>query len=659
MHSRAPFLFMRTSRGNGNIPHRNFRQVPKQCSWSHLHSNLSFHSYRGPRYVTQAVYYQTNGSHLQFFIRNALCIVAARSAHCQRTQRLVLLSTSKFQSEGAQRVAMSRDNPLFTLLLIFAVCLHTVKLHICMLWLTMVLQKPAVARRTIAIELLRRLDQIEGHKRRSQSASAHPRFNDSMHERKPFVPMQHDSRGRLQITPTATLRPRLPKQTYGAGAATDLPATPNNLTRSYGARSRQLATCDVSEFSSDQKSNCTESTQSLSTRDIWTTSSFEPLRDSSGLRLQVEPIERETITATGAEPTPPASPAKGIGLLDAHNDGCECSVTRQPGDSQQLIAERARHTPPMSASDSAAAFTEGYRLSISLSSKPAANLEDDTVEGAIGNEFDSPSRTLVNTTEGLFSAVDEIRHSEHRRNISIDLESSAKKKTSSVTLRARSKTNRGLLKFKASASRPKEPVFSRMHRRGVSINLPIRTKSLFPGGGQHAQVQPSAPSAPVPQVGSDETDIAIKIEQELYYKYRHIFVGTASLYSFLEILETSTLGLTSKKAVMRAFIILASKEQLVYRQASSSAEDWDLVTRIIPDTSTFDCLTMARAVIGSISLQQFVDSIPFNVCDEVPIAVVVEAFKNASHIDAVEGPNAWSKARAFRKWSLSQSSSVD
>jgi hypothetical protein len=294
-----------------------------------------------------------------------------------------------------------------------------------------------------------------------------------------------------------------------------------------------------------------------------------------------------------------------------------------------------------------------------LSGKPAANLEGDTVEGATENKFDSPNRALINNTEGAFSTVDEICHSEHRRNISIDFELSAKRKTSSVTLRARSKTNRGLLRFKASASRPKEPGSSRMHRRGVSINLPIRTTSPHPGDSQHAQAQPSVLTAPVPQVGSDEADIAIKIEQELYYKYRHIFVGTASLYSFLEILETSTLGSTSKKAIMRAFTILASKEQLMYRQASSSAEDWDLVTRIMPDISTFDCLTMCRAVLGSISLQQFVESIPFNICDEAPIVVVVEAFKNASHIDAAEGPSTWNKARAFRKWSLSQSSTVE
>ncbi|KAF2622523.1 hypothetical protein BU25DRAFT_313545, partial [Macroventuria anomochaeta] len=188
------------------------------------------------------------------------------------------------------------------------------------------------------------------------------------------------------------------------------------------------------------------------------------------------------------------------------------------------------------------------------------------------------------------------------------------------------------------------------HRRNVSINLPIRPISFQPGSTQRFQPHSSAPSALTPKTRTDETSPATQIEVELQYKRRHIFVGTASLYGFLEILETSTLGSTSKGAVMRAFTILASNEQLMARRSSSSPQDWNLITRTTADISEFDYITLARIQLGSISLQQFVDSIPFNTHDEAPTVVVAEAFKNASHMDAEEGRNAGSKARAFRAW---------
>ncbi|KAF3039411.1 hypothetical protein E8E12_008890 [Didymella heteroderae] len=170
------------------------------------------------------------------------------------------------------------------------------------------------------------------------------------------------------------------------------------------------------------------------------------------------------------------------------------------------------------------------------------------------------------------------------------------------------------------------------------------------GGSQQNHVHPAA---------SNEPSIAVQTELELEYKNRHTFIGTASLHDFLDTLETSSLGSTSKLAVMKAFTILASNEQRLYRRNSINPEGWDLVTRITPDVSDFDCVTMARVLLGSISLQLFVDSIPFDINSETPILATVEAFKNASHMDAEQARCGESKARTFRSWLLRQDRAVE
>ncbi|KAJ4398839.1 hypothetical protein N0V91_009890 [Didymella pomorum] len=138
--------------------------------------------------------------------------------------------------------------------------------------------------------------------------------------------------------------------------------------------------------------------------------------------------------------------------------------------------------------------------------------------------------------------------------------------------------------------------------------------------------------------------MAVQAEGELQYKYRHIFVGTASLDDFLSTLETSTFTSTMKLAVMKAFTALASKEQHLYRRNSINSDKWDLVTRITLDVPEFDCITMAR---------QFLDSIPFDSNGETSLLATVEAFMNASRIDA-ELRCGGNKAQVFRAWLVSQ-----
>ncbi|KAF1927195.1 uncharacterized protein M421DRAFT_36928, partial [Didymella exigua CBS 183.55] len=178
------------------------------------------------------------------------------------------------------------------------------------------------------------------------------------------------------------------------------------------------------------------------------------------------------------------------------------------------------------------------------------------------------------------------------------------------------------------------------HRRNRSVNLPVRPLPSRPESIQHTQFQPPAPQ------------ITVQAALELQYKYRHIFIGTASLYDFLKTLETSSLGLTTKLAVMKSYLSLASKEQFLCRQNSSSPEDWDLVTRITPKISDFTPFTLARVQLGSVSLQKFVDRIPFDMYDKVPTATIVEAFKNASLMDAEEDGDTENRAHAFRSWLL-------
>ena len=47
------------------------------------------------------------------------------------------------------------------------------------------------------------------------------------------------------------------------------------------------------------------------------------------------------------------------------------------------------------------------------------------------------------------------------------------------------------------------------------------------------------------------------------------------------------------------------------------------------------------------------DSIPFDGSGEAPLGVVVEAFKNASHMDAQEERETGGKKCAFKRWLLS------
>lgn len=538
---------------------------------------------------------------------------------------------------------MPRDSALRTLLRAIGVCLHTVKLHVCMLWLTMIMQRPAIARRTIAIELLRQLDRMEAEGRRSPSTPPRRR-SDAAHGNVHFTPVSLDTRRHQHNSLATRVQFPLHRQDPLAEAATSRISTssdgtgPEKLVSQVSAHTMfRLTRVDLSE--------------SYSFRGVWTETWPRDPRNLERLRAQAEANAR-------AEPAPAASP--GI-----HDDALEPVGTSHSGDSQaSAIADEAgkegrpppRDSPVESdcaplltdydSTSSDATLPEDSRSSTPLSGKSVPSLDEDTVAGARESESGSPDRTLVPSTEELSTKFDESYRPQYRRGQSIDSEASITK-TSPKLLRARSRTNGGLLEFRANATRPTDSKRARIHQRNVSLGLPVRP-ALSQPAVQATQAPPTAANALALFPNADDVSTAARTDRVLEYKHRHIFVGTASLHSFLEALETS-LDCTSRPAVMKAFTALASHEQLLARQASSSTADWNLVTRTTPDISTFDYITLARVQLGSVSLQHFVDLIPFRADGTVRTAVVVEAFKNASHVDAQAGLNSRSKARAFRR----------
>jgi hypothetical protein len=501
------------------------------------------------------------------------------------------LSVSESQSEGASLVAMPRDSRLFTLSLAIDVCLRIVRLHICMLWLTKIMQRPAVARRALAAELLRQLDQTETRRHRSHSLTApRPRFT-----------------GILQRRQSSTrIHPHLYRP------------EPELLSEPHCSLPWQSAVGTAMDGLAIER---------FSMEDLLKTSRFK-----DGPRTC--PNIPQNLDSLSADPTPPVSPK----ALPAKTDS--------------LRQFSSRCTPPpsndgMSSPDTAS--KEADRSPAPNWRKPTTSTEEDTVEGANEDDMDSPDRTLVDITDitGIIDDPSTPLYRRHWRNCSINSTSTSLRRSTPRTLRAQSNINGGLLEFKASAVKPNDATPTRTHRRNMSLTLPIPVIV-----SQHVGSQPSHAQPPVSQM-------TVHDALELQYKYRHIFIGTVSLYNFLKTLETSPLRSTTKLSVMKAFTALAYKEQLLCRQSSSSPEDWDLVTRITPRVSDFTTMTLARVQLGSISLQQFVDRIPFDAHNEAPTATIVEAFKNASRMDNEQDGDTENRAHAFRSWLLSETKTME
>ncbi|KAH9873341.1 hypothetical protein J1614_005739 [Plenodomus biglobosus] len=221
-------------------------------------------------------------------------------------------------------------------------------------------------------------------------------------------------------------------------------------------------------------------------------------------------------------------------------------------------------------------------------------------------------------------------------------------------LPARAKTNDGLLQLQAdTAKTPQRP--STGHQRRISLGLPI--KSALTCLDEPKQLSPPPQYVPPSRPTSSSrksTTALIQQERELEYKHRHTFIGTASLDDFLEVLDVTPTHSTTKAAVVRAFLLLASSERLLARQASLEPSGWGLVARTTSDTVNVDYVEQAHAKLGSIVLRQFLDLIPFNEEEEASAISVMEAFSAASHLDTKASTGNGSKAKAFRSWLVRQ-----
>ncbi|KAJ4373229.1 hypothetical protein N0V83_003522 [Neocucurbitaria cava] len=248
------------------------------------------------------------------------------------------------------------------------------------------------------------------------------------------------------------------------------------------------------------------------------------------------------------------------------------------------------------------------------------------------------------------------RHGRRQRRLSIE-SAFESPRTPRIPLRARAKTNDGMLQFMANASKePTKSVPTRRHRHKISLNIPVVASVPPPEIFQNPDSSPTRIESPRRMRTRDvqAPSFLTLAERELEYKHRRTFVGTASLDDLLEILEVTLEHTTTKDAVAKAFIIMSSREQLYARQCSKKADGWELVLRVTPDVTNIDFVAQLQVKLGSITLRQFLDLIPFNEEEEVEALRVVEAFSAASHIDTNAGAGIGSKARAFRSWMVSQ-----
>ncbi|KAH9872353.1 hypothetical protein IAQ61_005188 [Plenodomus lingam] len=250
------------------------------------------------------------------------------------------------------------------------------------------------------------------------------------------------------------------------------------------------------------------------------------------------------------------------------------------------------------------------------------------------------------------------RWARHQRKLSTESLIPARTPT---PLRARARTNDGLLQLKANTTHDSniQTGARQRHRRKISLKIPINTpirraetvehpnQSTWNGSPHRAVVTAHKISRPLTHE-----------ERELEYKHRHTFIGVTSLDDFLEALEVSSTHTTTKEAVAKGFISLAHNEQMLARSSSTRTEGWELVPRVTPDTSSIDYVAQLQVKLGSITLRHFLDMIPFDSKDEVSALHVVEAFSAASHLDAQAGVGTGRKAKAFRTWMVTQAHHV-
>ncbi|KAJ4291960.1 hypothetical protein N0V90_009858 [Kalmusia sp. IMI 367209] len=277
----------------------------------------------------------------------------------------------------------------------------------------------------------------------------------------------------------------------------------------------------------------------------------------------------------------------------------------------------------------------------------------DMINGNTNNMFDEDTKELWQTLGEakieFHSLPSDLKHphsSTHLSASSDQIGSSFDSGGKPKLHRARRITNDSVLELKASPAKlgqVKSP--AKQHRRKVSLKLPVNVRKP-----QHGP-PPLKTLTPSPVLDEDTLALYEREERELEYKHRHIFIGTASLDDFLEILEVHpSTYITTKRQVTKAFGILACAEQVQARQSSISSAGWNFVTRITSDDilTRTDYLTESHVKLGSISLGKFIAKIPFDDKEEIDATKVVDAFCLASRLDGEATYGSQSKAKAFR-----------
>ncbi|KAI1671017.1 hypothetical protein L13192_04374 [Pyrenophora tritici-repentis] len=289
-----------------------------------------------------------------------------------------------------------------------------------------------------------------------------------------------------------------------------------------------------------------------------------------------------------------------------------------------------------------------YHESSNMSASPESDttlveepvqVPDDSLEDGVN--IQSLTVDVFPSQEGA-STPTEKRNVRHRRNSSSN-SAFEDINPALVPPRSRAKTNDGLLSFKASSFKDfTHRTIKGRHRRKISLNLPVNSQALRPKASPQSK-QPHLSSLAEPSYHlqtAPNTTMAVTLspeERELEYKHRRTFIGTGSLDDFLELLEMSDTYLTTQNAVVRAFVQISSTEQIYARRLSKEPDGWELVSRIKPDiidVTSIDYVVQLQVKLGSITLRQFLDMIPFDENNQAAAIQVVEAFSAASHMDS-------------------------
>ncbi|KAF2744100.1 hypothetical protein M011DRAFT_196869 [Sporormia fimetaria CBS 119925] len=226
-----------------------------------------------------------------------------------------------------------------------------------------------------------------------------------------------------------------------------------------------------------------------------------------------------------------------------------------------------------------------------------------------------------------------------------------------LPLAKRRRNTHGLLDLQTSAVREAPATVGpdgAKHKRSQSLKLPIMIKPYW-DKATALQVNPATPSSMynhrIAQLQKQRV-----AEQELQYLHQHIFIGTASMDDFLNALVMSPDHMTRSSDVIRAFAMLAEREQECFRRKAMfcDREMWELVRPVDPAADNEDFLSLTHIRLGTVSLEEFFCKLecrnPSREC-LIPVVAVMKTFERMSRKDIERERDGYmTRAAVFRKW---------